>query len=175
MLATWEFAVSKALRSVRCARYCCRVTDELGSRLEAALGEMLLRRNRSHLYDELSANVGPGVDATTYPVLSGLARLGPVSSARLATEVGLDRSGASRHASRLVDAGYVRRRPDPDDARATLLVLTPRGERTVQKLRSRLADSFAGALADWPPKQAAAFVAGLERFVLEQREKSHSA
>jgi DNA-binding MarR family transcriptional regulator len=151
------------------------VSDDLGRRLEAALGEMLLRRNRSHLYAGLAADIGPEIDATTYPVLSGLARLGPASSARLAAEVGLDRSGASRHASRLVEAGYVRRRRDPNDARATLLVLTARGERAVQKLRARLARTLTDALASWAPKEATSFVSGLERFVAEQRQLDHSA
>lgn len=72
--------------------------------LEQVLGQLLLRRNRSALYDAILDSAPAAVDRQTYPVLSGLARLGPQSAARLADEVGIDRSGASRYAGDVVQA-----------------------------------------------------------------------
>ncbi|MGW6700005.1 hypothetical protein [Nocardia sp. NPDC055049] len=44
----------------------------------------------------------------------------------------------------------VRRSPDPDDARATLLSLTEPGQRAVDVTRDRLARRFDQHLAVWP-------------------------
>ncbi|TQN28494.1 MarR family transcriptional regulator [Haloactinospora alba] len=145
---------------------------ELGQRCETALGTLLQRRMRVTLYEELVAGIGRGVDITSYPILSGLARLGPVTAGTLGAEVGLDRSGVSRHASRLETGGLVYRRQDPDDARNSLLVLTQEGERVVGLLRERLAGMFGEQLASWPREQAEQFVSGLERFVRESHHRS---
>ncbi len=126
------------------------------------------RRNRAHLYGELIEGLDIGVTITTYPVISGVARLGPITATELASNVGLDRTVTSRYATQLEGRGLLRRRPDPADPRKSLLVLTPKGERVVSVMRKRLADSLQRQLASWPPEQARAFVDGFERFVREQ-------
>jgi DNA-binding MarR family transcriptional regulator len=141
------------------------VDDDIGIRAAGALGRLLLRRTRAHLYDDLVAAAGVGVDATTYPVLSGVDRLGPVSAADLAAEIALDRSVASRHASRLVAAGLLRRAADPHDGRATLLHLTPKGRRAIAAMRRQLVARLDETFSTWPPADAERFIAGLERFV----------
>ncbi|KPI08879.1 transcriptional regulator, MarR family [Actinobacteria bacterium OK074] len=133
--------------------------------LEQALGQLLLRRNRSALYDAALEGAPPGVDRQTYPVLSGLARLGPQSAARLADEIGIDRSGASRYADRLESAGLLKRGPDPTDGRATLLALTPKGRTAVAGLRTALTRHLAGLIADWPDGQAQALIDGIRLLV----------
>jgi DNA-binding MarR family transcriptional regulator len=142
---------------------------DLGQRLEAVLGELLQRRTRHELYAELVAGIDRGLDIASYPVLSGLARRGPATAGRLAFEIGMDRSGVSRHATRLETGGLLFRRPDPDDARGTLLTLTDDGREVVALLRRRLRAILAGRLGSWPRSEAEVFVAGLERFVREQR------
>ncbi|MFE7115204.1 MarR family winged helix-turn-helix transcriptional regulator [Streptomyces sp. NPDC057654] len=134
---------------------------DLARDLEQALGQLLLRRNRSALYNAALESAPPGVDRQTYPMLSGLDRLGPQSAARLADEVGIDRSGASRYADRLEAAGLLERSPDPRDRRATLLALTPEGRAAVAGLRDGLARHLAGRIADWPDGQAQALIDGL--------------
>ncbi|MFJ6135605.1 MarR family winged helix-turn-helix transcriptional regulator [Kitasatospora sp. NPDC092286] len=126
---------------------------------------MLKRGTRTHLYRQLTEGLGEAVDEATYPVLSGLARTGARSAAELATEIGLDRSGVSRRASRLEAAGLLRREADPGDQRATLLALTPAGHDAVSVMRRRLAGRITATLASWPPGEAEAFTRGLRRFV----------
>ncbi|MBF6331761.1 MarR family winged helix-turn-helix transcriptional regulator [Nocardia transvalensis] len=133
--------------------------------LEQALGQLLLRRNRSALYDAVLDSAPTGVDRQTYPVLSGLARLGPQSAARLADEVGIDRSGASRYADRLEAAGLIERSPDPSDGRATLLALTPKGRAAVTGLRDALTRHLADRIADWPDWQAQALIDGIRLLI----------
>jgi len=62
-------------------------------------------------------------------VLSTLARTGPLTVARLAEHVGIDRSGTSRYADRLQQAGLLERQPGPADRRMSLISLTPEGAR----------------------------------------------
>ncbi|WP_442911041.1 MarR family winged helix-turn-helix transcriptional regulator [Kitasatospora sp. NBC_01266] len=140
---------------------------DAGQEIAEALGLLLRRTTRARLYQRLTEGLGEGVDELTYPVLSGLARTGPRSAAELAHEVGLDRSNVTRRASRLEEAGLLRREPDPADRRATLLVLTDHGEQAVQATRDRLADQIADALRSWPPAEADSFARHLHRFVTE--------
>jgi DNA-binding MarR family transcriptional regulator len=137
---------------------------KVAGRVEASLGVLLLRSTRSRLYDRLVTDID-GVDPATYPVLSGLARLGPSTATRLAGEIGLDRTVASRHAARLQRGGLVLRREHPDDARAGILELTTAGRRVVATMRTRLVRELDGVIADWPPTKAEAFADGLERLV----------
>ncbi|MFD4573035.1 MarR family winged helix-turn-helix transcriptional regulator [Streptomyces sp. NPDC058417] len=137
----------------------------VGRDIADALGTLLKRSTRLGLHRALTQGMGEAVDELTYPVLSGLARSGPSTAADLAPEVGLDRSGVTRRASRLEEAGLVRREPDPADRRGTLLVLTEEGERAVGTLRARLSDRIADSLASWPQDEAAAFARSLRRFV----------
>jgi DNA-binding MarR family transcriptional regulator len=58
-----------------------------------------------------------------------------------------DRSGASRYADRLENAGLLERRPDPGDGRATLLALTPKGRGAITILRNALTRHLADRIA----------------------------
>ncbi|MDH6114768.1 DNA-binding MarR family transcriptional regulator [Kitasatospora sp. MAP12-15] len=138
--------------------------NQVGHEVADALGALFKRSVRTTLYQELTRELGEAVDEVSYPVLSGLARTGPRSAAELAAEVGLDRSGVSRRASRLEAAGLVRREPDPDDGRSVLLTLTERGEQTVEVMRERLAARISASLSSWPPDEARAFARALRRF-----------
>jgi DNA-binding MarR family transcriptional regulator len=137
--------------------------DSLGKELAQALGELLQRSNRARLYDGMLADAPVGVDEHNYPVLSGLARFGPSTAARLAAEIGLDRSRVSRHADRLEQIGWLRREPNPADARGTLLILTPRGHDVIAALRDSLANHLGSLVADWPAGLAESVVDGLRR------------
>jgi len=96
-------------------------------------------------------------------VLSGLARFGSSTAARLAAEIGLDRSRVSRHADRFEAIGWLRREADPADARGTLLILTPRGHEVIAALRAGLANHLGVLVADWPAGLAESLVDGLRR------------
>ncbi|MGW2253214.1 MarR family winged helix-turn-helix transcriptional regulator [Kitasatospora sp. NPDC001660] len=139
--------------------------NDVGHQIADALGTLLRRDTRAQLYQRLTDDLGEAVDETTYPVLSGLARTGPRSAADLAGEIGLDRSGVTRRATRLEEAGLLRREPDPHDRRATLLALTATGRRAVETTRQRLATHIEACLASWPPGEAQTFARQLHRFV----------
>jgi DNA-binding MarR family transcriptional regulator len=135
---------------LRSARYCERVARDTALELELTLGRFLVRSSRTALYEAILDAAPDCIDQQTYLVLSGVARLGPITAARLSNEIGLDRSGASRYADRLEAAGYLRRRADPTDARATLLDLTPQGQTVIRQLRTALRRRLQAAVSDWP-------------------------
>ena len=141
------------------------------ARVEAALGLLLRRSTRAHLYDDLVTGVH-GVDETTYPVLSGIARLEPVSSTRLSDEIGIDRTATTRYAARLEKAGLVTREPDPGDARSTLLLLTDAGRVASDSARRKLVDRLDGIVAEWTPLEAELFATVLEHLVGKLRPES---
>ncbi|MFI1434474.1 MarR family winged helix-turn-helix transcriptional regulator [Streptomyces lydicus] len=138
-------------------------TDQTSAaRVAAALGALTLRATRAGLHGRLTSGV-EGVDATTYPVLSGLDRVGPATATRLAEAIGMDRTVTTRYATRLQEAGLIARGPDPSDARATRLALTADGERAVRELRGAMESFLAEEMATWPPGEAGTFALRLEK------------
>jgi DNA-binding MarR family transcriptional regulator len=132
--------------------------------IASAFGPLLLRQTRAQLYGRMTRDIA-GVDEVTYPVLSGLARSGSTTASRLAEQIGLDRTVTTRHASRLEQAGLIARTPDPGDARATVLQLTPAGRTAVSAMRTRLEETIAEALSTWTPAEADRFAGDLGRLV----------
>jgi DNA-binding MarR family transcriptional regulator len=141
------------------------VSPDVLHQLGDALNELMLPSNRGRLCAPVITAAPPVVDGQTYFVLSTLARTGPLTVVQLAQHIGLDRSGTSRYADRLQQAGLLERQPDPADRRTSRLGLTPEGAR----LASQLADVLAGSLRDlttgWPAGQVQALADGLVRLL----------
>ncbi|MGW6277133.1 MarR family winged helix-turn-helix transcriptional regulator [Kribbella sp. NPDC055071] len=83
----------------------------------------------------------------------------PTTISSLAERLEITKQGASQLADDMERRGYVERRPDPTDARARLLHLTPRGEAALaaarkfhqayeRKLRTRFGDGTINAMRD---------------------------
>ena len=66
----------------------------------------------------------------------------------------------------LEESGYVRRNADPSDARASTLVITPRGHDTLERLRTESTLMLAASLRVLTPAQRSALAEALP--VLEQ-------
>jgi DNA-binding MarR family transcriptional regulator len=140
------------------------VSDD-AQRIAEAMVLLTMRSTRRELHEEITRGVHPAVDAVSYPILSGIGRVGPINSARLGPVVGLDRSFVSRLADRLIDADLLRRTIDSADRRATLLVLTEEGERVVAVLRRRLVSATERVLEDWTTAERQLFAELMNRFV----------
>jgi DNA-binding MarR family transcriptional regulator len=68
-----------------------------------------------------------GLHASQELMLMVLWDAGPQRQTDLGAELGMDSAGTTRVVHRLEQAGFVRRRPDPDDGRATLVEVTAAG------------------------------------------------
>ena len=78
-----------------------------------------------------------GLSRTAAPTLSRLATSGVARLTDLAVAEGVSQPSMSSLIARLVDRGLVRREPDPDDARAAQLSLTPAGTALVAERRAQ--------------------------------------
>lgn len=134
---------------------------DTATQLAFALNQLVLPAVRGKLCAPVVAAAPAVLDDQTWPVFHLISRFGPLSAARLAHEIGIDRSGVSRNAQRLARQGLVRRSADPNDARAALLSLTEEGRRLATDLDDALANYLHEMMRTWPRGQAGARVEGL--------------
>ncbi len=90
-----------------------------------------------------------------------LADRGTAAPGRLAAELGLDAGYLSRLVKGLEERGLVARRPDPGDARSSLLSLTPAGQAAFGAIDSQSRAEVAGLVAPLPAVDQASLVASL--------------
>ncbi len=104
------------------------------------------------------------MDRRAFGVLWRIAEEGPLRVTALAGLLEVDLSVASRQVRALVEAGYVRREPDPDDARAALVSVTTTGREAYESTAARRSDVLREVLAGWPAEDRSRFVDLLTRF-----------
>src|SRR3954469_17428042 len=88
---------------------------------------------------------------------------GPLRVSDVGQHLAVDLSVASRQVRALIDAGYVEKQPDPDDARATLLSTTDDGRRVLEESHRRMVHAFGRVLEDWSDEDIASLAGSLER------------
>lgn len=127
-------------------------TAELTVRLQRVLGRLarLLRR-------EAPSALGPGALAA----LSTLTVAGPMRPTDLAAREGVRPPTLTRMLTVLEEGGYVERKADPADRRASLIAVTSLGKQTVMDTRSTRAGHLARHLAELSPAQRRALAGAL--------------
>ncbi|MFC0625161.1 MarR family winged helix-turn-helix transcriptional regulator [Kribbella deserti] len=90
-----------------------------------------------------------GVRRADLSVLRVLARAGELRSGDVAAKLGVDASVVSRQLAALEADGLVIRRPDPADARVSLLALSDRGRVKLEEIFGSFAARLRAALAGW--------------------------
>jgi DNA-binding MarR family transcriptional regulator len=130
------------------------LTDvELAARLRMTLGR-LHRRVRQH---------GPqGLSSSQASTLASIETLGPVRLGDLAAHEGVTAPTQSRLVGSLEQQGLLRRMPDAEDRRATLLAITAQGRRQLDQLRGERSAFLVGQLGALSDGQRTALVAALE-------------
>lgn len=149
------------------------LTPETVDRLTSSVSQLLRTgrhisvRAAGHLYGELPP-YGWGL-------LVPLERDGDQRCSALAGHAGVDVSVASRQLAVLERLGYVERRPDPQDGRASLLRLTPAGADALAASRAIRSDWALEALADWDEAEARHLTDLLARLVADLETAGTSA
>jgi DNA-binding MarR family transcriptional regulator len=83
----------------------------------------------------------------------------------LATQLGIDKSTATRVVARLTDAGHIAAAPTTDDARAKPFRLTKRGARVAYEVQVASRDRFARLLEHVPARRRGEVLGSLRELV----------
>lgn len=111
-----------------------------------------------------------GLTVAQSATLEALRAEGPLRLAALGRRLGITPSTLTRNLDRLLDAGLVSREPDPEDARAARIVLTPAGRKAAEEV-ARREDAFAqGILERLPAERRERALTGLADLLLAVRE-----
>lgn len=104
------------------------------------------------------------LDRSAYQALWRICDEGPVRPTTLAGQLGVHLSVVSRQVQALVEAGFVQREDDPDDARATLIRVTGAGRDAFQEAQRSRTLMLDEVLSSWPEEDSRRFVVLLRRF-----------
>ncbi|GAB3354233.1 MarR family winged helix-turn-helix transcriptional regulator [Modestobacter lapidis] len=138
-----------------------QITPATSHRLTAGVTQLVRagRRLGSRVADDLYGDL----PSFGWAVLVPLEQDGPQRCSALAARLGVDVSVASRQVSALERAGYLDRRPDPHDGRASLVSLSAAGAAALARTREVRGTWVAAALHDWTDEEARELTARLER------------
>ncbi|MFF3767727.1 MarR family winged helix-turn-helix transcriptional regulator [Streptomyces sp. NPDC001922] len=104
------------------------------------------------------------MDRAAYLLLNRLDREGPMGVKALAAGMGIDSSTVTRQVAPLVDTGLVKRTSHPEDGRAVVLQLSPRGKARLDEVRSSRRQLMALVTEGWTEEEREIFCALLTRF-----------
>ncbi|MDQ0583130.1 DNA-binding MarR family transcriptional regulator [Streptomyces rishiriensis] len=104
------------------------------------------------------------MDRAAYLLLNRLDKEGPMGVKALAASMGIDSSTVTRQVAPLVDTGLVKRTSHPEDGRAVVLQLSPRGQSRLEEVRSSRRQLMAELTDDWAPEERESFCELLTRF-----------
>jgi DNA-binding MarR family transcriptional regulator len=103
------------------------------------------------------------MDRAAYLLLNRLEQEGPMGVKALAAGMGIDSSTVTRQVAPLVEAGLVRRTSHPDDGRAVVLDLSPRGRARLEEVRASRRRLMSELTEDWSEEERHSFCALLTR------------
>jgi DNA-binding MarR family transcriptional regulator len=104
------------------------------------------------------------MDRAAYLLLNRLDGEGPMGVKALAASMGIDSSTVTRQVAPLVDTGLVKRTSHPEDGRAVVLQLSPRGQARLEEVRSSRRELMAQVTDGWTEEDRDAFCTLLTRF-----------
>jgi DNA-binding MarR family transcriptional regulator len=114
------------------------------------------------------------VEWSSRVILKCIATDGAMRASEVAEVLQSDPSTVSRQVATLVKEGLLERRADPDDGRASLLVLTEKAEAVLADHDRIRLDYFAKVLDGWSDADLRRFAAMLHRFT-EAYEATHGS
>lgn len=104
------------------------------------------------------------MDRAAYLLLNRLDHEGPMGVKALAEGMGIDSSTVTRQVAPLVHAGLVKRTSHPEDGRAVVLALSPRGRLRLEEVRASRQELMAVITDGWTEQERETFCDLLGRF-----------
>ena len=114
----------------------------IGTRMKR-IGERL-QADTQRIMDDMDV----ALQASQYPFLASLDRLGPLTIGELADAVGITQPGATRTLAQLVELGMVKVRPAPEDQRRKIVSLSAKGQRLIDHAKREVWPRLEDAVAD---------------------------
>lgn len=114
----------------------------LGTRMKR-IGERL-QADTQRIMDEL----GAPLQASQYPFLAAIDRLGPLAVGELAEATGITQPGATRTVRQLVELGILKTEQAADDQRQRIVSLSGEGKRLVATAKREVWPRISEAVAD---------------------------
>ena len=111
------------------------------------------------------------MDRAAYLLLNRLDSEGPMGVKALAAGMGIDSSTVTRQVAPLVESGLVRRTSHPEDGRAVVLQLSPRGKSRLDEVRASRRELMALLTEDWQEEERETFCRLLTRFNVALSER----
>jgi len=139
--------------------------DTTTGEIDAALLSVARVMNQVRVHAKLRADAGVEIDRAGAAVLYKL--LVESESLRLrdlAERLGIDSPAVTRKVQQLEQLGLVARSADPEDGRASRLVLTGEGRRTIERLLAARRLWLEDLLAEWPAADRRSFAHLLQLF-----------
>jgi len=93
------------------------------------------------------------LDRSEYLLLSELETCSPLAINALADQLLLNLSTASRQVAALEGKRYIRRYPDSNNGRISLVEITPEGRDILRKVQQARYAAYADMLSDWSPAE----------------------
>ncbi|SMC96513.1 MarR family transcriptional regulator [Rhizobium sp. RU36D] len=118
--------------------------------------------------------MGAGLELSHIDVIGIIRRLSQkqeVTIGAIAEQMHIDPSRGSRVVADLVRRGVLQRQASQEDARRTIVTLTPDGYRLLAQMEEVKMEAVASILADWPEQDMADFARLYERFVASFEER----
>jgi len=104
------------------------------------------------------------VEWSSHIILRSVASEGPLRASALAELIQSDQSTVSRQVAALVKEGLLERRADPEDGRASLLVVTDRAQDVLAEHDEIRLNHFAHMVENWSARDLRRFAELLKRF-----------
>jgi DNA-binding MarR family transcriptional regulator len=149
------------------------ITPETRDRLTASVSQLV--RTGRHVSARAAGHLYGDLPSYGWSLLVPLEREGDLRCSALAVRAGVDVSVASRQLAVLERSGYVERRPDPLDGRASLLRLTATGAAALDEARALRSDWALVALSGWDEDEARQLTTLLDRLVTDLEAAGGSA
>ena len=141
------------------------ITPETRDRLTSSVSQLV--RTGRHVSSRAAVQLYGELPSFGWALLVPLERGGDQRCSVLALQLGVDVSVASRQIAVLERLGYVERRPDPQDGRASLLRLTEAGSAALAAARALRSEWALAALAGWDESEARLLSDLLDRLVTD--------
>jgi len=145
--------------------------DPVGVRRELrdALAALSRITGSSRLDRLNAARSGVSIGFVAVGVLGRVIEDGPIRMSELAAAGRMQPGALTRQVQALEAEGYVRRRPDPADGRASVIAATRAGRAAYRRVDAATDSLMAEQLADWTPERLHALVDQLDRLVTDLR------